>query len=94
MERFEFDPEKSRRNKDRHGVGLDWAVRLWGESHLIIPARRVLEERRWLILARVGGKCHAAVFTLRGRSVRLISCHRADRRLERVYEGWMEAKEA
>ncbi|MBI2362942.1 MAG: BrnT family toxin [Elusimicrobia bacterium] len=94
MERFEYDPEKSRRNKERHGVGLEWALRLWEEDHLIILARRVVTERRWLLLARVEGRCYAAVFTMRGRTIRLISCHRADQRLERVYEGWIEAKEA
>lgn len=84
--RFDFDPEKSRRNERRHGVDLAWARRLWDQTHLIVPAKKVSGEHRALILAKVRGKCWAAVFTRRGPTIRLISCHRADRRLERLYE--------
>ena len=86
MECFEFDPEKSRLNKERHGLDLAWAQELWDETHVIIPAKNVTGESRCLILAKVGGRCYAAVFTRRDEAIRLISCHRADRRLERVYE--------
>ncbi|MFA5140899.1 MAG: BrnT family toxin [Elusimicrobiota bacterium] len=90
MERFEFDRRKSQLNSERHGVDLDWAQSLWDESHIIIPAKNVRGENRSLILAKIGGKCYAAVFTRRGEVIRLISCHRADRRLERIYEREVE----
>ena len=86
MAHFEFDLEKSRINKKRHGVDLVWAQRLWEETHAIIPAKNVSGESRYLILAKVRGKCYAAIFTKRGEAKRLISCHRADRRLEKIYE--------
>ncbi|MBI5598085.1 MAG: BrnT family toxin [Elusimicrobia bacterium] len=94
MERFEYDPEKSRRNKERHGVSLNWARRLWRENHVLLPARAASGENRCFILAKTQGRCFMAVFTLRRRTIRLISCHRADRRLERIYESWLEAAEA
>ena len=84
--RFDYDPEKSRLNVERHGVDLHWARRLWDATHVVVPAKCVTGERRFLILARVERKCYAAVFTMRGQTVRLISCHRADKRLERTYE--------
>jgi uncharacterized DUF497 family protein len=93
MELFEFDPNKSRLNKEHHGVDLAWAQELWDETHVIIPARSVTGESRYLILAEMEGKCYAAVFTRRGNSVRLISCHRADRRLEKVYETHVQDQE-
>ena len=86
MARFEFDPAKSRKNAEQHGVDLEWAQQLWDETHVIIPAKKVTGEQRSLILAKVGGKCYAAAFTKRAESTRLISCHRADRRLENIYE--------
>jgi uncharacterized DUF497 family protein len=86
MEHFEFDPEKSRLNEGRHGVDLEWAQCLWDVTHVIVPAKHVTGESRFLILAKISGKCFAAVFTRRGEAIRLISCHRADRRLERIYE--------
>jgi len=53
MERFEFDPKKSRLNKERHGVDLAWAQELWDEDHIIIPAKQVTGESRYLLLAKV-----------------------------------------
>lgn len=93
MEHFEFDPRKDRLNLKRHGVDFEWAQALWDEPHIIIPAKHVVGEARLLILAAIDGKCYAAVFTRRGRGTRLISCHRADRRLERIYESRLKGKE-
>ena len=86
MERFEFDPGKSRLNEEKHGIDLEWSQGLWDVTHVIIPAKNVIGESRFLIIAKMARKCFAAVFTRRGESIRLISCHRADRRLERIYE--------
>lgn len=83
---FEFDPDKDRANKERHGVGLGWARALWNETHVVIPAKNVAGENRCLILAKVGGRCYAAIYTERRGVIRLISCHKADRRLKRMYE--------
>ena len=93
MEAFEFDPDKSRLNKDRHGVDLEWAQGLWAVAHVIIPARDVIGESRFLILAEMAGRCFVAVFTRRGEAIRMISCHRADRRLERIYERQIRSQE-
>ncbi len=46
MEHFEFDPIKSKRNKKRHGVDLEWAQGLWDVTHIIIPAKDVIDESR------------------------------------------------
>ena len=86
MPNFEFDPEKSRRNEDKHGVDFEWAQQLWKEDHVILPAKEVAGEVRSMLLARIKGSCYAALFTKRGESIRLISCHRADQRLENLYE--------
>jgi uncharacterized DUF497 family protein len=93
IERFEFDPKKIRLNKERHGVDLAWAQELWDEAHVIIPAKNVTGESRCLILAKMEGECYAAVFTMRREAIRLISCHRADRRLERIYESHVRGQE-
>ena len=85
-ENFEFDPKKNRLNRERHGVDLAWAQGLWEETHVIILAKEVFGESRSLILAKIEDRCYVAVFTMRGDSIRLISCHRADVRLERIYE--------
>lgn len=84
--RFEFDPKKSRLNWERRGINFEEAQELWAEFHVVIPAKAVAGEERFTLVAMMDGDCWAAVFTMRGANVRLISCHRADRRLERIYE--------
>lgn len=92
MEYFEFDPKKSRLNKERHGIDLEWAEQLWNETHVVIPAKNVSGESRYLMLAKLETRCYAAIFTLRDETIRLISCHRADGRLEKIYEERVENK--
>ena len=87
---FEFDPEKSRTNEERHGMGLGEARRLWGAAHVVIPAKDVGGESRYAILGKMDGDVYVAIFTKRGAAVRLISCHRADVRWERIYERCFE----
>ena len=83
---FEYDAQKSRSNKERHGVDFETTQELWETTHIVIPARNVKGENRFLILGQLRRKTYAAVFTQRGEAIRIISCHRADRRLERIYE--------
>lgn len=84
--RFEFDPRKSRINWERHGIDFEDAQALWEEHHVVIAAKTVAGEVRYALVAMLEGDCWAAFFTMRGEVVRLISCHRADGRLERIYE--------
>ncbi len=93
MEHFEYDPRKSQLNKERHGVDLEWAQGLWDVTHIIIPAKHVRGEPRSLILAKIATKCYAAIFAIRGEVTRLISCHRADKRLEKIYEKHTQKQE-
>lgn len=86
---FEYDHGKNRLNKERHGVSLDDAKAMWDSTHVVIPAKNVLGEDRFAIVGQVRGKIYVAIFTERKESVRLISCHRADGRLVRIYEKYI-----
>lgn len=84
--RFEYDPVKSLRNLAKHGLDFNEAQALWDKPYMVIHARRVMNEQRWTLLGQYGRRIYAAVYTLRHGTVRLISCHRADERLRRIYE--------
>ena len=71
---------------ERHGIDFVEAQGLWAEPHLIMPAKTVGGEQRWGLVAKMDGAYWVAFFTMRAETVRLISCHRADRRWERRYE--------
>jgi len=44
---FEFDPEKSTKNKGKHGIDFEQAQALWDDARAIeIPSNHKQEERR------------------------------------------------
>ena len=76
--KFEFDPAKSAANKAKHGVDFVEAQAMWAGTAAI---RRLphLGEERLLRIGLVGDRLWAAVFTMRGGGIRLISVRRARR---------------
>ena len=86
MAEFEYDPEKSESNRDRHGIDFAEAQKLWDGPHIIIPAKNIMEESRSAILGHIGKHVYMAVFTVRSGRFRVISCHRADKKWVKIYE--------
>ena len=82
---FEYDPEKNRGNLKKHGIDFVEAQVLWNGSHVIIPAKNVIGEKRFAILGRVRQKVYAAIFTKRVKSIRIISCRRANKKWEKIF---------
>jgi len=86
---FEFDRVKSEANKRKHGVSLDEAVQIWQEAYLEIPAKTV-DEPRFMSIGRIRGKLFACIYTVRGESIRLISCRRAREKEAQLYHGYLK----
>jgi len=83
---FEFNPEKSDANKDKHGIDFFEAQRLWGDpDHLVIPAKTV-DEPRFFAIGNIQGKYWSAIFTYRGERIRIISVHRSRKEEIDLYE--------
>lgn len=74
---FEYDPEKSRSNKAKHGIDFDEAQALWQDERLIEAPARTDDEPRYLAVGMIDGRHWAAVCVRRGDSVRIISVRRA-----------------
>jgi len=83
---FEYDPDKSRKNAERHGIDFEQAQELWRVPHVFIQAREVFGEERTGITGRLAGRLYVAIFTARGSAIRLISCHPADAKWQREHE--------
>ena len=83
---FEFDPEKSDKNKKKHGIDFIEAQALWNDPDLLeIPARTV-DEPRFLVIGKIVRTYWSSVITYRGEIVRIISVRRArDEEIE-LYE--------
>jgi len=83
---FEFDSKKSAVNKAKHGIDFQAAQALWDyPDYIEIPARTV-DEARFLVVGRIGGKHWSAIFTYRQENVRIISVRRSRQEEVEFYE--------
>ncbi len=84
---FEFDPQKSEKNKEKHGIDFVKAQKLWKDPNRVeIPAKCV-DEPRYMLIGKIGEKCWSAIFTYRYNKIRIISVRRARKDEERIYKG-------
>ena len=85
---FEYDWRKNASNKRKHGIDFVEAQELWKDPALLqVPASTVDDEKRFMIISRIGEAYWSAIWTPRGDNIRLISVRRAtDKEIQR-YEG-------
>ena len=74
---FEFDEEKSRTNKRKHGIDFVEAQSLWTDARRVVFVARFQNEERHGIVALLGPSLWCAIFTLRENNIRIISVRRA-----------------
>lgn len=83
---FEFDIQKSRSNKKKHGIDFIEAQTLWEDTdHIEIPARTTDEERH-LLIGKISDKYWSAIFTYRDEKIRIISVRRSRKEEVEIYE--------
>ncbi|MDA3807397.1 MAG: BrnT family toxin [Thiomicrorhabdus sp.] len=83
---FEYDPQKSASNLEKHGIDFDVAQNLWDDPDLLeIPAKTV-DELRCLVIGKIDGKHWSAVITYREETIRLISVRRSRQEEIEFYE--------
>ena len=83
---FEWDKDKSRINKAKHGIDFETAKDIWlDENRIEIRAPHPLEDRM-IIISKYQDKLWSAVYTIRGDAIRIISVRRARKREESLYE--------
>ena len=84
---FEFDPAKSESNRQKHGIDLYQAQRLWDDVDLVEIPARTEDEPRFLMIGMIDGRHWSAVITYREDNVRIISVRRARDVEVTLYEG-------
>jgi len=83
---FEYDPDKSKSNKDKHGIDFETAEKLWNDpNRLIIPAR-VVDESRYILIGKFKDGIWTVVFTMRSKKIRIISVRKSRRNEREIYE--------
>jgi uncharacterized protein len=84
---IEWDEEKDRQNRAKHGVGLrDAAAMDWVVGKTTRDSRRDYGEIRLIRYAMISSRLYVCVFTMRGSQLRIISLRKANKR-ERVDHG-------
>jgi uncharacterized DUF497 family protein len=87
MADFEWDPEKEKRNIEKHKVDFRTASRIWEGSVLERDDnRRDYRESRIEALGQVQGRLMVVIFTWRGTVRRIISARKANPREQRRFE--------
>lgn len=82
--KYEYDPIKSKKNAEKHGISLEQAVELWSVLSVEIAARN-LDENRSMIIGKLGIKFYSCIFTMRKDTIRLISARRSRKNEEAIY---------
>ena len=83
---FEFDINKSKSNKIKHGIDFIESQGLWNDADLIeIPARSI-DEARSMIIGKIKEKHWSGIITYRQGSIRIISIRRSRSEEIEIYE--------
>jgi len=83
---FEFDLNKSRTNKKKHGLDFVEAQALWEDPDLIEIPARTSDEPRFLVVGKIAGKHWSGIIAYRGERVRVISVRRSRQEEVDIYE--------
>ena len=84
--KIEFDPEKSRLNKEKHGIDFYEAQALWEDENLIEIPAKTIGENRFIVIGSIMGKCWSGVVTYRNDITRIISVRRSRTEEVEIYE--------
>ena len=83
---FEFDEQKSRLNKTKHGIDFVEAQVLWNDVDLLEIPAKTEDEPRTILIGKIGDKHWSAIVTLRQGKTRIISVRRSRQEERELYE--------
>lgn len=86
MYSFEFDPNKSESNRDKHGIDFLTAQEIWQDTDFVEVMAKSSDEPRSLVVGMIGRKHWSAIVTYRGESIRIISVRRSRESEVELYE--------
>ncbi len=85
--KFEYNENKSKSNKLKHGIDFEEAKRLWKDPYAFeIPSLKCKEENRFLVFGQINSKNYTAIITYRDTNIRIISVRRSRAKEVKLYE--------
>ena len=85
---FEYDPCKSKANKQKHGIDFVKAQALWDDPDLLEIPAKTSDEQRAVVIGRIGKRHWSGIITHRGERIRIISVRRSRREEVELYESY------
>jgi uncharacterized DUF497 family protein len=82
---FEFDKQKSKRNKEKHGIDFVETQYIWEDPDCVMIPARTIGESRYLLIGKYDNKIWSAIVTLRNQKIRIISIRRSRKNEEEIY---------
>ncbi len=83
---FEFDLNKSKSNKTKHGIDFVEAEQLWDDPDLIEIPVKTVDEPRFLVIGKILQKHWSGFITYRDGNIRIISVRRSRQEEVDIYE--------
>jgi uncharacterized DUF497 family protein len=83
---FEWNENKSRANKSKHGIDFNVAIELWKDQDRVEIQTNFPTEIRHALVGKIGDKLWTAIFTRRPEAIRIISVRRARKRETNLYD--------
>ena len=83
---FEFNLNKSKSNKIKHGIDFIEAQALWDDPDLIEIPVRTNDESRFLVIGKISRRHWSGVITYRDEKIRIISVRRSRKEEVDIYE--------
>jgi uncharacterized DUF497 family protein len=83
---LEFDQQKSRSNKKKHGIDFSGAQALWEDPDLFEIPARTIDEPRFLVIGKIGEHHWSGIMTYREDRIRIISVRRSREEEITLYE--------
>ena len=83
---FEFNPIKSKNNKNKHGIDFIAAQELWDDVDLLEIPAETTDEARFLVIGKIDNKHWTGIITYRNDNIRIISVRRARNEEIELYE--------
>jgi len=85
---FEFDSSKSDSNKLKHGIDFIEAQRLWEDFNRIIIPAKTIDEKRYIVIAKINKAYWSAIYTIRNEKIRIISVRKSRENEKDIYKSF------
>jgi uncharacterized DUF497 family protein len=83
---FDFDVNKSKSNKQKHGIDFIKIQALWEDSDRVEIPARTEDEPRYLIIGKIKNVFWSVIITYREGKIRIISARRSREKEVEIYE--------